>query len=80
MQILIEGMAFVQDQKLGHYMKIPPRSTFIAQLLGALVACFVQVGIKELLFTRIPGICGDDRADHLTCGITRTFFTSSIVW
>lgn len=80
MQILIEGMSFVQDQKLGHYMKIPPRSTFIAQLLGSLVSCFVMVGTKTLLFSYIPGMCDEDRTDHLTCAVTRTFFTSSVIW
>lgn len=28
-QGLFSGLAFVQDLKLGHYMKIPPRSTWI---------------------------------------------------
>lgn len=27
-QSLIVGLSFVQDLKLGHYMKIPPRATF----------------------------------------------------
>jgi hypothetical protein len=80
MQTLVEGLSFVQDQKLGHYMKVPPRATFVAQLLGAVVACFVQVGTKTLLFTRIPGMCGEERSDHLTCGQTKTFFTSSVTW
>jgi OPT family oligopeptide transporter len=80
MQIMYEGMSFVQDQKLGHYMKIPPRATFAAQLIGAIVSCFAQVGTKTLLFDNIPGICAEDRTDNLTCGLTRTFFTSTVTW
>ena len=30
---LKQGLAFLQDFKLGHYMKIPPRSMFAAQVL-----------------------------------------------
>jgi hypothetical protein len=28
-QTLIEGASFVQDLKLGHYVKVPPRATFV---------------------------------------------------
>lgn len=27
-----QGLAFLQDLKLGHYMKIPPRAMFMAQV------------------------------------------------
>lgn len=28
-QTLIEAHSFIQDLKLGHYVKVPPRATFI---------------------------------------------------
>jgi len=73
-------MAFVQDQKLGHYMKLPPRSTFIAQLSACAICSLVQVGTKHLLFATVHDICGAQQEDLLTCASTKVFFTSSIIW
>lgn len=80
MQVLSQGVIFTQDQKLGHYMKIPPRSTFFAQFAASFVACLVTVGTKTILFETVEGICDDGRSDHLTCDITKTFFTSTVLW
>lgn len=30
-QTLVEATAFVQDLKLGHYVKVPPRAIFIGK-------------------------------------------------
>lgn len=80
MQVLSQGVVFVQDQKLGHYMKVPPRSTFYAQFCAAIVSCLVAVGVKTILFENVEGICGENRSDHLTCDVTKTFFTSTVLW
>ncbi|WVR05633.1 OPT family small oligopeptide transporter [Kwoniella sp. DSM 27419] len=79
-QTVVEALSFVQDMKLGHYMKVPPRSTFIAQLSAAAVACFVQMATKELMFANIPDICIAGQASLLTCASTKVFFTSTIIW
>ena len=80
LQIISQGLVFVQDMKLGHYMKLPPRSVFFAQLLGTIVTCVIQISTKTLLFENVPGICGADRPDGLTCDFTKTYFTSTVVW
>lgn len=80
MQVLSQAVLFTQDQKLGHYMKIPPRSTFFAQFISAFISCVVTVAVKTILFDKVDGICDDDRTDHLTCDITKSFFTSTVVW
>ncbi|WRT65925.1 OPT family small oligopeptide transporter [Kwoniella shivajii] len=79
-QTIAAGTTFVQDQKLGHYMKIPPRATFVAQLSAAVLACFVQSGTKELMFANIPDMCAAGQKSLLTCASTKVFFTSSIIW
>lgn len=61
-------------------MKIPPRATFIAQFSAAIIACLVQISVKTLLFAHVPGICDDGRTDGLTCDVTKTFFSSTVVW
>jgi hypothetical protein len=80
LQVMGQGLVFVQDMKLGHYMKLPPRSTFFAQFLACIVTCLVQMGTKTLLFEHVPGICDDVRSDSLTCDLTKTFFTSTVIW
>ncbi|KAI9339923.1 OPT oligopeptide transporter protein-domain-containing protein [Obelidium mucronatum] len=46
-----QGLSLVQDLKLGHYIKIPPRSMFISQLagtvFGAIISTSVACGIFE---------------------------------
>ncbi|KAI9070729.1 hypothetical protein K1719_047308 [Acacia pycnantha] len=41
---MAQALDFVSDFKLGHYMKIPPRSMFIVQLAGTVVASMVYFG------------------------------------
>ncbi|KAF9298585.1 hypothetical protein BGZ91_010061, partial [Linnemannia elongata] len=35
---MAQAMTFTSDLKLGHYMKVPPRAMFWAQLLGTFIA------------------------------------------
>lgn len=80
LQGLLGGLQFVQDLKLGHYMKIPPRLTFLAQLSGVFVACFVQLGVKSWMFVNIEGLCSPDQPNSFTCPNIRVFYTASLVW
>ncbi len=79
-QTMSDAINFLQNQKLGHYMKIPPRVTFIAQLSTCAVTCLVQIGTKQLLFATVKDVCGSKQQDLLTCNNTKVFFTSSIIW
>ncbi|WVQ85592.1 OPT family small oligopeptide transporter [Cryptococcus sp. DSM 104549] len=79
-QTIVAALSFIQDQKLGHYMKVPPRATFIAQLSATAIACFVQTGTKELLFHVVDDMCAATQKSLLTCARTKVFFTSSVIW
>ncbi|KZO94991.1 oligopeptide transporter [Calocera viscosa TUFC12733] len=80
LETLENTMAFVQDLKLGHYIKIPPRATFIAQVVATLLSTIVQVGVKALLFNIVPDICQPTQAHNLTCPKNSVFFTASVLW
>lgn len=54
------GLVLAKDQKLGHYMKIPPRVVFIAQAAGILINWLTQVGVNAWALGNIPGICTPD--------------------
>lgn len=42
-----QALAFAQDLKLGHYMKVPQRHLFWGQLVATIWACFVQLAVIE---------------------------------
>ncbi|TDL23079.1 OPT oligopeptide transporter [Rickenella mellea] len=79
-QTLTEATNFVQDLKLGHYVKVPPRATFLVQSLATILAAFVQVGVKQWMFSNIHDICQSTQKSKLTCPHNQVFFTASVIW
>ncbi|KAL7231299.1 hypothetical protein ACSBR2_009546 [Camellia fascicularis] len=78
-----QGITFLQDFKLGHYMKIPPRTMFMAQVVGTLVSALVHLGTAWWLIDTIPDIC--DRAllppgSPWTCPGDHVFYDASVIW
>lgn len=54
------GLVLARDQKLGHYMKIPPRVVFCAQALGIIINWLVQTGVNAWALGNVQGICTSD--------------------
>ncbi|KAJ7189563.1 OPT oligopeptide transporter protein-domain-containing protein [Mycena pura] len=79
-QTLTESTSFIQDLKLGHYIKVPPRASFLVQLVGTVVAAFLQVGVKTWIFGNIKDICMAGQKSQLTCPHNQVFFTASAIW
>ncbi|KAJ0809749.1 putative oligopeptide transporter, OPT superfamily [Helianthus annuus] len=52
-----QAIMFLQDFKLGHYMKIPPKSMFIVHLVGTIVASSVYFATSWWLLTTVKYIC-----------------------
>ncbi|KAJ1307232.1 hypothetical protein OPQ81_001346 [Rhizoctonia solani] len=79
-QSLAEALIFVQDLKLGHYIKVSPRATFTVQMVATFMSAFVQVGVKQWMFHNVKNICTDDQPQKLVCPHNRVYFTASAVW
>ncbi|KAI9339941.1 OPT oligopeptide transporter protein-domain-containing protein [Obelidium mucronatum] len=47
---MYQGLSFVLDLKLGHYMKIPPRSMFVVQVVAAILGAIVSTGTTIIMF------------------------------
>jgi OPT family oligopeptide transporter len=80
---MTQAVSFLQDFKLGHYMKIPPRSMFIVQIVGTIVAAVVNMGVAWWLLTTIPNICNINvlpSSSPWTCPSDRVFFDASVIW
>ena len=45
---MVKGMLFVQDLKMGVYMKIPPRAMFRFQVIGGFISNFTALGGNSL--------------------------------
>ncbi|KAG9049592.1 hypothetical protein FS837_009792 [Tulasnella sp. UAMH 9824] len=74
------GSSFVQALKLGHYMKIPPKCTFLVLVVGVFVSTIFQIGVKELIFEGVKDVCQRGQPARLVCAHSQVFYTASIVW
>jgi OPT family oligopeptide transporter len=75
-----QAITFLQDFKLGHYMKIPPRTMFMAQIVGTLISCFVYLTTAWWLMETIPNICDSVTNSVWTCPSDKVFYDASVIW
>jgi OPT family small oligopeptide transporter len=75
-----QAQYFASDLKLAHYMKIPPRTAFTAQIVAALWASVVQIAVMNWTLGNIPNVCDRLQPSNFTCPNGRAFFSSSITW
>ncbi|KAG2315256.1 hypothetical protein Bca52824_018378 [Brassica carinata] len=79
----VHALSFLADLKLGHYMKIPPRCMYTAQLVGTVVAGVVNLGVAWWMLESIQDICdieGDHPNSPWTCPKYRVTFDASVIW
>jgi hypothetical protein len=55
--LILPRQVFCQDLKIAHYMKIPPRVTFMSQAVAAVWACFVQIAVMNWTLGNIEDVC-----------------------
>jgi OPT family small oligopeptide transporter len=77
---MYQAVAFSQDLKLGHYMKVPPRVLFSGQVIATLWSCFVQIAVLNWTFGNVENICAQDNTQHFICPNGRVFFNASVIW
>ncbi|XP_024156239.1 oligopeptide transporter 1 [Rosa chinensis] len=78
-----QALSFLTDFKLGHYMKIPPKSMFVVQLAGTLIASSVQFATSWWLLHSIENICDVSKlpdGSPWTCPDDDVFYNASIIW
>ncbi|XP_077215823.1 oligopeptide transporter 1-like isoform X2 [Tasmannia lanceolata] len=74
---------FLNDFKLGHYMKIPPRSMFFVQVVGTVISSFVNLVTTWWILSSVKNICEPSKLPEgspWTCVGFNTLFDSSIIW
>jgi len=74
-----QAVYFSNDLKLAHYVKIPPRTTFIAQIVATFISTFVCTGVFNFQM-HMEGICTAQASWGFTCPGINTFFTAAVFW
>jgi len=77
---VMQAVAFSGQLKLGHYMKIPPRTMFAVQCVAVFVLCVVATGTQQWMFANVIDYCSADQPSGFICPDTFTFATSSLIW
>ncbi|KAF6166720.1 hypothetical protein GIB67_005596 [Kingdonia uniflora] len=80
---MAQAISFLSDFKLGHYMKIPPRSMFLVQFIGTVLAGTINLGVAWWLLESVTDICQKDilpANSPWTCPNDRVFFDASVIW
>ena len=72
-----QALTFVSDLKFGHYMKIEPRTMFLAQVVATTFSCFIQIVVLNLSLRNIDQVCEANQPDHFTCPGGRVFFSGT---
>jgi len=74
------ALRFSNDLKLAHYVKIPPKHTFWAQMIATVVSSLVCTGVLNFQMNQIEGVCTSTQKDHYTCPSINIFFTAAVLW
>lgn len=77
---MTQGLTFVQDMKLGHYLKVPQRSMFWGQLVATIWSCLVQLAVVRWGLTNIRNVCTSLAPNGFNCPNGRVFFNASVIW
>ncbi|TVY39988.1 Sexual differentiation process protein [Lachnellula subtilissima] len=77
---MYQGLLFTGDLKLGHYMKVPPRTMMAAQGVATFWAGIVNVAVLEWAFGAIKNICDAGNTNGFICPVGRSAFNSSVIF
>ncbi|KAI3404173.2 hypothetical protein KGF56_003073 [Candida oxycetoniae] len=78
----INGQAqnYISDQKMGHYVKVPPRAMFRCQMLSIFVSSFLGLAVLNFQIKSIPNYCSPTNTQKFTCPSSTVFYNASILW
>lgn len=74
------AIRFLEGMKIGHYLKISPRSLFVAQLVATIWGGIVQLAALHWANENIVDICLPTQGASFTCSTGRVFFNASVIW
>jgi OPT family small oligopeptide transporter len=75
-----QSIGFIQDLKMAHYAKIPPRWAFAAQIYATVLAGFVALWVNNWVLHNVEDLCTENQKDRFTCPHAYSYFLSTVVW
>ncbi|KAL2011109.1 hypothetical protein VTN00DRAFT_3827 [Thermoascus crustaceus] len=75
-----QGVYFAMDMKLGHYLKVPPRTLFFAQGLATILGALTQAGVTIWMLGNVADVCDSNQPNGFSCPNGRTVFSASVIW
>lgn len=78
----IDGQAqnYITDQKMGHYVRIPPRALFRCQMVSVFLSSFVSLAVINFSINNIKDYCTPNQPQKFSCPSAGTFYASSVLW
>lgn len=76
---MLQAIGFTSDFKLGHYMKIPPRSMFSCQVVATIISGTSQLVMQAWLFSNVEDLCSPTQKEGFICPSTSVFGNASVV-
>ncbi|KAG9062071.1 hypothetical protein KI688_006793 [Linnemannia hyalina] len=73
-----QAMLFTSDLKLGHYMKVPPKAMFWAQLMGTIIAGTINLVTANWLLNSQKDVCTKNK--EFGCPTANIFYSASVIW
>ncbi|KAK9382098.1 OPT oligopeptide transporter protein-domain-containing protein [Kockiozyma suomiensis] len=76
----VQGESFISDQKMGHYVKLPPRAVFRAQMVAVFIQCCITIGVTQFSMTSIKDFCSLTQVDKFTCAFPHQLYSQTIMY
>ncbi|OVA19755.1 Oligopeptide transporter [Macleaya cordata] len=80
---LTAALDIIPEFKLGQYMKIPPKSLFIAQIVGSFISYSTSLCTAWWLLSTMDNMCDKKKLPEgspWTCPIVHVLFSRSMIW
>ncbi|KAK0580522.1 hypothetical protein LWI29_002932 [Acer saccharum] len=77
------ALSFISDFKLAHYMKIPPKSMFVAQTIGTIISTLASFATSWWLISTVDNICEPEKlpkGSPWTCPQMTAIYDYSVIW
>nr|WVH01952.1 OPT oligopeptide transporter protein [Naematelia aurantialba] len=74
-----QAVYFSNDLKLAHYTKIPPKHTFLAQMVATMISTVICTSVFNFQMG-FDNVCTSEASFGLTCPGDNTFFTAAVFW
>lgn len=78
----IDGQAqnYITDQKMGHYLRLPPRALFRCQMLSVFISSFISLAVINFTMNNIDDYCTPNQPQKFSCPSAKTFYSASVLW